>query len=47
MAITELSIAKRSSFASGESFGDVGEYELLEGTAHFAVDLPSTPVTRA
>ena len=38
MAITELAIAKRSSFASGESFGDVGAYELLEGTAHFAVD---------
>ena len=38
MAITELAIAKRSSFDSGESFGDVGAYELLEGTAHFAVD---------
>ena len=38
MAITELAIAKRSSFASGERFGDVGAYELLEGTAHFAVD---------
>ena len=38
MAITELAIAKRSSFASGERFGDVGEYELLEGTAHFSVD---------
>ena len=38
MAITELAIAKRSSFASGESFGGVGAYELLEGTAHFAVD---------
>ena len=38
MAITELAIAKRSRFASGESFGDVGAYELLEGTAHFAVD---------
>ena len=38
MAITELAIAKRSSFASGENFGGVGAYELLEGTAHFAVD---------
>ena len=38
MAITELAIERRSNFASGESFGDVGAYELLEGTAHFAVD---------
>ena len=38
MALTELEITKRSSFASGESFGDVGAYELLEGTAHYAVD---------
>ena len=38
MAITELEITKRTSFASGESFGDVGAYELLEGTAHYAVD---------
>ena len=38
MAITELEISKRTSFASGESFDDVGAYELLEGTAHYAVD---------
>ncbi len=38
MAITELEITRRSSFASGESFGDVGPYELLEGTAHYAVE---------
>lgn len=38
MAITELEITRRSSFAGGESFGDVGSYELLEGTAHYAVD---------
>ena len=38
MAITELEITKRTSFASGEGFGDVGAYELLEGTAHYAVD---------
>ncbi len=42
MAITQLDITKRTSFASGESFGDVGAYELLEGTAHYAVD-PSHP----
>jgi len=38
LAITELEITKRSSFASGESFGEVGPYELLEGTAYYAVD---------
>ena len=38
MAITELEITKRSSFAGGENFGEVGPYELLEGTAHYAVD---------
>ena len=38
MAITELEITNRTSFASGEGFGDVGAYELLEGTAHYAVD---------
>ena len=38
MAITELEITKRSNFAGGESFGDAGPYELLEGTAHYAVD---------
>ena len=38
MAITELEITKRTSFASAKSFGDVGPYELLEGTAHYAVD---------
>ena len=38
MAITELEITNRTSFASGERFGDVGAYELLEGTARYAVD---------
>ena len=38
MALTELEITNRTSFASGESFGDTGAYELLEGTAHYAVD---------
>ena len=42
MAITELEITSRTSFASGQRFGDVGAYELLEGTAHYAVD-PSHP----
>ena len=38
MALTELEITNRTSFASGERFGEVGAYELLEGTAHYAVD---------
>ncbi len=38
MAVVELDITKRSPFAGGETFGDVGSYELLEGTAHFSVD---------
>ena len=38
MAVINLDITERSSFADGKSFGDVGPYTLLEGTAHFAVD---------
>mgnify|MGYP006979348049 CR=1 FL=1 len=38
MPVTKLEVTNRQSFANGESFGDVGVYELLEGTAHFAVD---------
>ena len=38
MAITELEITRRTGFAGGETFGDVGAYELLEGTAHYSVD---------
>ena len=38
MAVTKLEISSRSDFAQGESFGEVGPYELLEGTAYFAVD---------
>ena len=38
MALTDLEITNRTGFASGVSFGDVGAYELLEGTAHYAVD---------
>ena len=38
MAVTDLEITSRTSFVSGESFGDVGPYELLEGTAYIAVD---------
>ena len=38
MPVTKLEVTNRQNFANGESFGDVGVYELLEGTAHFAVD---------
>ena len=38
MPITSLDIAERSRFAGGKSFGGVGPYTLVEGTAHFAVD---------
>ena len=38
MAVVGLNIARRSPFADGQAFGEVGPYSLLEGTAHFAVD---------
>jgi hypothetical protein len=38
MAVVNLEIARTTPFAGGESFGDVGEYRLVEGTAHYAVD---------
>ena len=37
MPVTGLDITSESDFAGGESFGDVGAYRLLEGTAHFVV----------
>ena len=38
MLVTRLEIINREPFADGESFGDVGPYDLVEGNAHFAVD---------
>jgi len=38
MAVTALEIKSRSPFAQGQSFGDVGPYQQLDGTVHFAVD---------
>ena len=38
MAVTRLEINSRVPFAGGQSFGAVGAYEQLDGTAHFAVD---------
>ena len=48
IAVTSLEIERRTPFEDGASFGDVGPYELLEGTTHFAVDPLSdvnTPIT--
>ena len=38
MPVTKMEIASRQAFAGGRSFGDVGPYEQLDGTVHFAVD---------
>ncbi len=38
MAVTALEIKTRSPFAQGIAFGDVGPYQQLEGTVHFAVN---------
>lgn len=38
MAVTTLEITTCSPFANGAPFGDVGPYQQLEGTVHFAVD---------
>ena len=42
MAVTYIDIKERGPYADGKSFGDVGAYEQLDGTVHFAVD-PSDP----
>src|SRR5919106_972580 len=42
MAVTSLEIQKRSPYAQGIAFGEVGPYQLLEGTVHLAVD-PTHP----
>ncbi len=37
-ALTRLDITSREPFQDGQTFGDVGPYELLKGKAHFAID---------
>ena len=37
MAVTALEIKTCGPFAQGQTFGDVGPYQQLEGTVHFAV----------
>ena len=34
----QLDLQRRRAFAEGETFGDVGAYERLDGQAHFTVD---------
>ena len=46
MAVVELEITETTRFAGGESFGEVGAYQLLEGVAHFGVS-PRSPRNRA
>jgi len=38
MAVTTLEIKARGPFAQGMAFGEVGPYQQLDGTVHFAVD---------
>jgi hypothetical protein len=38
MALVAFEITSRKDFAGGESFGDVGPYEQIDGIAHYAVD---------
>ena len=42
MGVGKLEITSRQPFANGESFGDVGPYEQLDGTVYFTVD-PVSP----
>ncbi len=46
MAVTRLEIKEQGPYAGGQSFGDVGAYEYLAGTAHFAVN-PNHPANLA
>jgi hypothetical protein len=46
LPLLELEITEESQFAGGESFGEVGPYRLLQGSAHFAV-APGSPRNRA
>ena len=46
MAVVRFEIKTRQQLAEGREFGDVGRYQQLDGTAHFAVD-PAHPLNRA
>ena len=43
MPVINIEISSRQPFAGGESFGEVGPYEQLDGVVHFSVD-PDNPV---
>lgn len=45
MAVVGFEVTRREPFADGESFGEVGVYEKVEGVLQFAVD-PSHPANR-
>lgn len=38
MPVVKLEIKRRSPYAEGKSFGEVGSYEQIDGIAHYAVD---------
>ena len=42
MPVKNVEIKSQRPFADGESFGDAGAYEQMDGTIHFAVD-PHNP----
>ena len=46
MAVTRIEITSHRPYAGGQSFGEVGPYEDLQGTIHFAVD-PEHAANRA
>lgn len=46
MAVVRIEIKTRQPLADGGAFGDVGRYQQLDGTAHFAVD-PGHPANHA
>jgi hypothetical protein len=46
MAVTRLEIRARGPYAEGRAFGEVGAYERIDGTMHFAVD-PAHPANAA
>jgi len=43
MAVVRLEIKTRQPLADSRKFDHVGCYEQLDGTAHFAVEVPSVP----
>jgi Alpha/beta hydrolase domain len=46
VSVTRVEIRSRRPFAEGRAFGEVGAYERLDGTIHFAVD-PTLAANRA